>query len=118
MIAGVFGATSSHNDVGVLKLSRLTEYLEELLLPDHVMAGGLLPALFGDLIFQHVNHSTIIAHYDVAGIGIDEAEFISRLNYRLSGARQSIEHMYGQLFNLPLICLKCHGSLSYFPMDN
>jgi hypothetical protein len=29
-----------------------------------------------------------------------EIEFLSRLNYRMSGIRQSIEHMYGQLFDL------------------
>jgi hypothetical protein len=100
MIAGVFGAAGSHNDVGVLNLSHLTEYLEELLFPDHMMAGGLLPALFGDSIFQNVNHSTIIARYNAVGLGINEAQLISRLNYRMSGVCQSIEHMYGQLFNL------------------
>ncbi len=59
IVAGVFGAAGSHNDVGVLNMSHLTEYL--VLFPEHTMAGGLLPALLGDSIFQNVNHSTIIA---------------------------------------------------------
>ncbi len=61
MVAGVFGTSASHNDIGVLNLSHLQEYFEEILFPDHVMAGGLLPVLYGDAIFQHINHMTIIA---------------------------------------------------------
>jgi hypothetical protein len=99
MVAGVFGASASHNDVGVLNLSRLQEYLEEILFPDHVMAGGLLPVLYSDAIFQHINHTTIIARYDLIGMQ-QEMDFLRRLNFRMSGIRQSIEHMYGQLFNL------------------
>ena len=99
MIAGVFGASASHNDVGVLNLSRIQDYLEDVLVPNYVMAGGILPALYGDAIFQHLNHATIIARYDLIGT-IEEIEFLQRLNFRMSGIRQSIEHMYGQLFNL------------------
>jgi hypothetical protein len=99
MIGGVFGAAGSHNDVGVLNLSRLIQYLEQLLFPDFAMAGGILPALFGDSIFQNVNHSTIIARYNLNLFAQQEQDFIRRLNFHLSGVRQSIEHMYGQLFN-------------------
>ena len=99
MIAGVFGAAGSHNDVGVLNLSRLTEYLEQILFPDFEMPGGLLPALYGDAIFQNVNHTTIIARYNLVGTP-EEIDFLGKLNYRMSGIRQSIEHMYGILFNL------------------
>jgi hypothetical protein len=99
MIAGVFGASASHNDVGVLNLSRIQDYLEDVLVPNYVMEGGILPALYGDAIFQHLNHATIIARYDLIGT-IEEIEFLRRLNFRMSGIRQSIEHMYGQLFNL------------------
>jgi hypothetical protein len=63
------------------------------------MAGGLLPVLYGDAIFQHINHTAIIARYDLVGMQ-QEMEFLSRLNYRMSGIRPSIVHMYGQLFNL------------------
>jgi hypothetical protein len=66
----------SHNDVGVLNLSHLTEYLEHILFPEFVMPGGLLPALYGDAIFQNVNHMTIIAHYNIVGM-IEEMEFIN-----------------------------------------
>jgi len=99
MIAGVFGASASHNDIGVLNLSRIQDYLEDVLVPNYVMAGGILPALYGDAIFQHLNHATIITRYDLIGT-IEEIEFLRRLNFWMSGIRQSIEHMYGQLFNL------------------
>ena len=67
--------------------------------PEHAMAGGLLPALFGDAIFMHLNHATILAKYDL--VGNAEADvLIKKLNQRMSGIRQSIEHMYGAFFNL------------------
>jgi hypothetical protein len=64
------------------------------------MDGGLLPALFGDAIFLlgH-NYSTIITRYDLVGTA-EEQQMLRRLKFRMSGVRQSIEHMYGQLFNL------------------
>jgi hypothetical protein len=31
---------------------------------------------------------------------VDEQAIIRKLNYRMSGVRQSIEHMYGAMFNL------------------
>ena len=89
----------SHNDVGVLNMSGLTHYLEDILYPDHVMRGGLLPALYGDSIFMNVNHSTILCRYDEVGTPA-ERRLIRKLNFRMSGVRQSIEHMYGQMFNL------------------
>jgi hypothetical protein len=100
MIAGVFGAAGSHNDLGTLNLSRLSEYLEENLFPDHAMAGDVLPAIFGDSIFINANHSTIIARYRVVDFALHEQQLNCRLNFWLSGVRQSIEHMYGQMFNL------------------
>ena len=53
----------------------------------------------GDSIFQN-NHSTINARYNLNHFAQQEQDFLRRLNFRLSGVRQSIEHMYGQLFNL------------------
>jgi hypothetical protein len=63
------------------------------------MPGGLLPVLYGDAFFQNVNHMTIIACYNLVGM-VEEMEFIPQLNFRMSGIQQSIEHMYGSLFNL------------------
>jgi hypothetical protein len=48
MVTGVFGTSANNNDVGVLNLSRLTQHLEHILFPQHVMPGGLLPALYGE----------------------------------------------------------------------
>ena len=99
MVAGVFGTSSNNNDVGVLNLSRLTQHLENLLFPQYVMPGGLLPALYGDSVFLGHNYSTIISRYDPVGT-LEQQRMLRRLNFRMSGIRQSIEHMYGQLFNL------------------
>jgi hypothetical protein len=86
MVAGIFGTSSSHNDVRVLNLSCLQEYLEEVLFPEHAMDGGLLPVLYGDTIFQNVDHTTIISWYELVGTQ-QEMEFLRRLNYRMSGIR-------------------------------
>jgi len=99
MVAGVFGTSASHNDLGVLNLSWLQEYLKEILFPDHLMPGDVLPALYGDAIFQNANHTTIIARFDHIG-NQQEMDFLRRLNFWMLGVRQSNEHMYGQLFNL------------------
>ena len=64
MVAGVFGASMSHNDIGILNMSMLTRYMENILYPDYVMDGGMLPALYGDSIFMHLNYATILAKYD------------------------------------------------------
>jgi hypothetical protein len=52
MVAGVYGTSGNNNDVGVLLLSHLVTYLEQLLHPAFTLAGGILPALYGDAIFQ------------------------------------------------------------------
>jgi len=98
-VAGVFGTSASHNDLGVSNLSRLQEYLKEILFPEHLMPGDILPALYGDAMFQNANHTTIISRFDLFG-NQQEMDFLRRLNFRMLGVRQSIEHMYGQLFNL------------------
>jgi hypothetical protein len=41
LFTGVFGLSISHNDLGVLNMSRLTRYLEDILFPDYAMPGGL-----------------------------------------------------------------------------
>jgi hypothetical protein len=102
MVAGVFGASASHNDIGVLNLSRLQEYLEEILFPEHAMDGGLLPVLYADAIFLNINHTTIISRYELVGTQ-EEIEFLCRLNYRMSGIRQSISICTGSFS----ICLDC-----------
>ena len=99
MFAGLFGTSASHNDLGVLNMSGLAHYLEDILHPEYTMEGGILPALYGDAIFQSENYSTIVSRFDLVGTE-EEIALYRKLNYRMSGVRQSIEHMYGQLFNL------------------
>ena len=81
-MAGVFGTSASHNDLGVLNLSRLQEYLKEILFPEHLMPGDVLPALYGDAIFQNAYHTTIIARFDLIG-NQQEMDFLHRLNFRI-----------------------------------
>ena len=99
MVAGVYGTSGNNNDLGVLNLSGLAHYLEGILHPAHTLAGGILPALYGDAIFQPANYSTIVAKHPLVG-NREQRRYIKRLNFRMSGVRQSIEHMYGALFNL------------------
>jgi hypothetical protein len=99
MFSGIFGASTSHSDIGILNMSTLTTYMENILYPDHVMAGVILPALYGDAIFMNLNYATILAKYDYVG-NADVDILIRKLNRRMSGVRQSIELMYGQPFNL------------------
>jgi hypothetical protein len=93
MVAGEFGTALSHNDIGVLNMSGLTRYLEDVLHPDYVMAGGLLPVLYGDSIFMNLNHSTILSKYEVVGTE-EERKLLHKLNFRMSGILQSIEHLF------------------------
>jgi hypothetical protein len=61
-------------------MSGLSTYLEELFYPDFVMVVGILPALYGDSIYQNTDHSTLLARFSITPI------------------LQGIEHMYRQLF--------------------
>ncbi len=56
MVTGVFGTSMNNNDVGVLNLLCPMQHLKNILYPDHVMEGGLLPALFGVSVFQGHNY--------------------------------------------------------------
>jgi hypothetical protein len=99
MFSSIFGCSMSHNNIGVLNMSTLTAYMENILYPNNVMARGVLPALYGDSIFMNLSYATILARYDLVG-NAEMDYLIRKLNRRMSGVRQSIELMYGQLFNL------------------
>jgi hypothetical protein len=99
MRAGVFRVSASHNDNGALNLPCLQEYLEEIFSRSTLRMVDLVPALCGGANFQHINHMTMITRYDVVGAQ-EEMDFICRLNFRMSGIRQSIEHLNGQVFYL------------------
>jgi len=99
MVAGVYGTSGNNNDLGVLNLSGLANYLEGILHPAHTLAGGILPALYGDAIFQPANYSSIVAKHPLVG-NREQRRYIKRLNFWMSGVWHSVEHMYGALFNL------------------
>jgi hypothetical protein len=82
MVASVVGAAGAHNDVGVLNLSGLVEYLEDVLHPDYEMDGGLLPALYADAIFTRIIHTTIITCFNVVG-NVAEQAIICKLNFQI-----------------------------------
>ena len=43
MFSSIYGVSMSHNDGGVLNMSMLTTYMENILYPNHVMVGGVTP---------------------------------------------------------------------------
>jgi len=116
LFTGVFGLSISHNDLGVLNMSRLTCYLEDILFPDYAMPGGLLPALYGDAIFMNVNYSTILAKYDYIG-NVEVDYLIKRLNHHMSGIQQSIELMYGA-FSTCFLYLNQNNTSKFFVMQH
>lgn len=84
-VARVFGSSGSHNDDGVLYLSLRNSGAD--LIPSFFLPGGLFPTLYGDAVFQNVDHMTIITHYNLVGT-IEEIQFLrSRLNYLMSGVQ-------------------------------
>jgi hypothetical protein len=97
----------SHNDIGLFDMSTLTIFMENILYPNNVMVGGVLPALYGDSIFMNLNYATILAKYDLVG-NAEVDNLIWKLNHRMSGVRQSIELMYGQLL-IYFVCFKQSG---------
>ena len=95
MFGSVFIGAMRESDTGLLNMSGLDTYLSNLLrefsyiLPD---ADNQLPAVYGDEIFPQL--STIVARF----LGNDL--FTRRLNKRMAGVRQSLEHLFGLHFNI------------------
>lgn len=87
MIGSIFVAAWRESDAGILNMSGLDAYLSNLFreyqmqLPD-----GQLPAVYGDGIFPQ--RATIVAR--LRNPDMDQR----RINYRMSSARQSIEHLF------------------------
>ena len=82
MVANVFFTSISQNDNGVINISGLEEELERVL-QDEVLANNVLPALYGDEIY---NISTVIVKRNGA-----QDEF----HDRMTAARIDHEHMFG-----------------------
>lgn len=94
MIGSVFVTSMAHNDVGIMNMSGIDDYLQELLI-NH-MIGPHFPALYVDGIYPVKN--TIIPRFK--GI-LSEAK--EMFNKRMAGVRVSVEHafgLHGSLFDL------------------
>jgi hypothetical protein len=107
MVGSVFVASLRHNDNGMLNMSGLNAYLISLFGRDYRLPPfDFLPALYGDGIIQVLE--TIVPRYrgpvETSADGITRREvldtFEARMNLRMSGCRQSVEHCFSQHKNL------------------
>ena len=95
MIGSVYVGAWRVSDSGLLNMSGLDTYLTQLFNEFNLRLGDAFnqfPACYGDGIFPQL--ATIIARYAMA----DENE--DRVNRRLAGARQSIEHLFSLHYNI------------------
>jgi hypothetical protein len=98
VIGSVFITELRQNDIGVLNMSRLNDYLVGLLSGN--LVGQLLPCLYCDGIFA--NLATILPRFT------NPTHEQRLLNLKLASQRQCIEHVFGnhrnrfKLFSVPL----------------
>lgn len=94
MWGSVWACSMKHNDLGVLNMSGLAEYLIDILPDvDSSIGGKINMAVYGDSIFR--------PSMTILGKIIDPKEDVDKLlNQRLNKCRTSIEMLYGDLFNL------------------
>ena len=83
MLGSIFTASMSQNDKGVVNISGVAEELERLLHPWR-LSDGILPALYGDDIYEMT--TTIVKKLP----GIENL-----FHQHLSMARMDIEHKFG-----------------------
>jgi hypothetical protein len=93
MVGSVFVASIRHNDNGVLNMSGLNAYLVSLLHRLAIPPSNFLPALYGDGIFQVLE--TLIPRYR-GTLTLRQR----RMNLRMSGLRQSVEHCFAHHKNI------------------
>ena len=83
---GMIGHTWVHsvaqNDLGMINLSGLEEYLRDIFKPYRVGEAQLLPAIYGDAIYQPS---------EVILVGRSDSLYFQRMN----SAREKIEHEFG-----------------------
>ena len=95
MIGSVYVSSLQNSDSGLLNLSRLNEYLEDLFRDEGILlpsAGNQFPAAYADGVFLQL--SCIVATRRTGG---DDA---CRIATRMSLVRQSIEHLFSFHYNL------------------
>jgi hypothetical protein len=94
MIGSVFGHSIRESDTGMVNLSGLNPFLEEILTP-YAFADGQLPALYGDAIF----------HNRLAMIGCPNKKQsksdpeLHLLHRRLASLRMKEEHVFADMNN-------------------
>lgn len=93
MFASVWGASMCHNDLGILNMSGLTDYLEDILKSVDPNDLSKIPKIYADAIFNDC--LTISTRIDDPQTDAEKA-----YNERMNSARQSIEHHFGMMFNL------------------
>ena len=83
-----------HNDRGVLNLLGLTDYLIDLFAENNMeLPAGAFPSMYADAIYD--NTLVVTRRIEQPGNHMEEL-----LNLRMNACRQSIEHLFGDLFNL------------------
>ena len=91
LFGSVFGASLRQNDIGVVNISGLDDYLMDLL--QMIPGTQSLPALYGDDIF--VQTAVILR-----SIPNPDDDVKAKINWRMKSVRQSIELCYGLITNL------------------
>ena len=90
LFGSVWGSSISHNDIGIMNMSGLEQYLQETL--DFIPGTTMFPTVFGDAIFVPSPVITNrILNSDLRQEIIDK---------RMNSIRQSVELMYGLFFGI------------------
>ena len=85
LYGSVWGSSLAHNDTGILNMSGLVDYLQDVL--EWIPGTNLYPALYADGIFPRTPV--------VVGRDMDEDDRQIRIDRRCNSLRQSIKLMYG-----------------------
>ena len=90
LFGSVWGSSISHNDIGIMNMSGLAQYLQQTL--DFVPGTDMFPTLFGDGIF--------IPSPVVTNRILDSDLRQEIMDKRMNSIRQSVELMYGLFFGI------------------
>ena len=90
LYGSVWGASTSYNDMGILNMSGLIEYLYQILTPT---SSGGLPCGLGDGIFSQ--SQVLMSTKMDTNAGLNDRRVMNRLH----SVRQPVELQYGHFFN-------------------